>query len=49
MLTRRRSMMDIPATFIRRLSVLLDTAHFFTDSIDVCAVAIIGDALYREI
>ena len=42
-------MMDTPATFTRRLSVLLDTAHFFTDSIDVCAVAIIGDALYKDI
>jgi hypothetical protein len=42
-------MMDIPVTFTRRLSVLLDTAHFFTDSIDVCAVAIIGDALYKDI
>jgi hypothetical protein len=42
-------MMDTPATFTRRLSVLLDTAHFFTDSIDVCAVTIMNDALYKDI
>ena len=42
-------MMDIRLTFTRRLSVQGDMAHFFTDSIDVCAVTIMNDALYKEI
>ena len=42
-------MMDIRPMFTRRLSVQGDTAHFFTDSIDVCAVTIMNDALYKDI
>ena len=33
----------------RRLPVQGDHGAIFTDSIDVCAVAIIGDALYKDI
>jgi hypothetical protein len=42
-------MMDVRPTFTRRFPVPGDTAHFFTDSIDVCAVTIMNDALYKEI
>jgi hypothetical protein len=35
--------------FTRKAPVTVDDDAFFTHSIDVCAVVIMGDALYRDI